>query len=149
MGKVMGITNLNVRMNQLFSLCAVRSLVLLILSPLVTTAAIAQGEVWSGEPLPIVWGGQNHKGSEDLSVRVMAQQDRLTLTLTVDVIDDRVVWKDDPEHSDHVEVWIAQPGAFRRKCFLYRGFAFTALDGSAEPKKLTSIGNYPEAGMSL
>ncbi len=75
-----------------------------------------------------VWGGDNHKGKEDLSASAVMWSDSTSLHLLVHVSDDSVTFSDDPIHSDHVELWFSTSGRATE--------VITVTDSSRESERL-------------
>jgi hypothetical protein len=85
-----------------------RSLSTLLLLFAISPIAIPQGNTVH-DSLTVVWGQKNYSGPADCSGNAIITSTDSTLVITVNVVDDKLVLRDDSLHSDHIELWFAIP----------------------------------------
>jgi hypothetical protein len=64
---------------------------------------------FEADSLYVVWGSKNYSGKKDCSARTRLRANDTSLTIEVEVIDDHLIFNDDPLNSDHIEIWLAIP----------------------------------------
>lgn len=74
---------------------------------LTANSALAES-LWSGELVP-TWGKKNWEGQDDLHAQTTIESKGDRITINIRVKDDQIKFKNDPIHSDHIEVWLALP----------------------------------------
>jgi hypothetical protein len=84
-----------------------KSLITVLLLLLIHQTTLAQVGHVRHDSLVVVWGQKNYSGISDCSACANISSTDSTLTIEIDVTDDKLVYRKDSLHSDHVEIWFS------------------------------------------